>query len=32
MRRRAWLTLPGENTGQTHEDAPDREKQCNEFS
>jgi hypothetical protein len=32
MRRRAWLALPGENTSNTHEDAPYREKQCNEFS
>jgi hypothetical protein len=32
MRRRACLTLPGENTAHTHEDAPCREKQCNEFS
>lgn len=32
MRRRARLTLPWENIGHTHEEAPYREKQCNEFS
>jgi hypothetical protein len=32
MTRRVWLILPGKNTSYAQEDAPNRGKQCNEFS